>query len=71
MGDTNIEQLVDFPTRRENTLELPLTNDPSFVTSIEDTTRISDHDRIVIADYNLSLSTKSTNKKNYSFMESS
>ena len=50
MGDTNIEQLVDFPTRRENTLELLLTNNPSFVTSIEDTTGISDHDRIVIAD---------------------
>ena len=50
IGDTNTEQLVDFPTRKQNTLELLLTNNPSFVTSIEDTTGISDHDRIVIAD---------------------
>ncbi|CAH1238779.1 Hypp5632 [Branchiostoma lanceolatum] len=42
--DLGLDQLVTFPTRGENTLDLFLTNHPSFVLRIESLPGVSDHD---------------------------
>ena len=47
--DLSITQLVDFPTRKENTLDLFLTNRPSLVNRIEPMPGISDHDTMIYA----------------------
>ena len=48
--DYNVKQLVDFPTRKENTLDLFLTNPPSLVNRLEPMPGISDHDTIIYVD---------------------
>ena len=50
MEDTSMEQLVDFPTRKKNILDILLTNNPSLVSNLKDVPGISDHDRIPLAD---------------------
>ena len=50
VNDLNLEQLVNFPTRNENYLDLILTNNPSLVTCIDDLPGISDHTSIASID---------------------
>lgn len=50
MEDTNTEQLIDFPTRKKNILDILLTNNSSLATSIKDIPGVSDHDRVPLAD---------------------
>ena len=46
--DLGLSQMVDFPTRKENTLDLFFTNRPSFVNRCESIPGISDHDVILV-----------------------
>lgn len=50
INDLNLEQLIDFPTRKGNFLDLILTNNPSLVTCIDDLPGISDHTSIASID---------------------
>ena len=70
--DINIEQLVDFPTRKKNILDILFTNNPSFSTAVSDISGISDLDWIVLVDIIWHpCRNQSTSQKNSSFMESS
>lgn len=42
--DNNLQQMVDFPTRGENTLDLHLTNRPTLVSKVAPLPGIGDHD---------------------------
>ncbi|KAL8610878.1 hypothetical protein ACOMHN_056733 [Nucella lapillus] len=48
MNDAGYEQLVTFPTRGENTLDIFLTSHPSLVPRIEPLPGISDHDIVYL-----------------------
>jgi hypothetical protein len=50
--DCNLEQIVDFPTREQNTLDLFLTNRPALVNRSKPLPGISDHE-IVLVDSNI------------------
>ena len=51
LARTGLEQIVHFPTRLDNTLDLVLTNRPSLVNRCEGLPGIGDHD-VVFADFN-------------------
>ena len=51
LARTGMEQLVDFPTRGDNTLDIIITNRPSLINRCEGMPGLSDHD-IVYADWN-------------------
>ena len=53
LHDRGLDQLVQEPTRNENTLDLVMTNSPHLVPRIETIPGISDHD-IVYFEYNMS-----------------
>ena len=46
LQDHGLQQLVTFPTRESNTLDLVSTNKPSSILNIENAAGISDHDII-------------------------
>ena len=48
MHDIGLEQVVDFPTRGNNTLDLFLTNHPSLVPRVEGMPGLSDHDVVYL-----------------------
>ncbi|XP_070198749.1 uncharacterized protein [Littorina saxatilis] len=50
LGDTGMEQVVKEPTRRDNTLDIVLTNCPSLIPRVEVIPGLSDH-RIVYFEY--------------------
>ena len=50
LSDTNMQQIVDFPTRESNTLELLITNRPGLVHRLRATPGISDHNSIAECD---------------------
>ena len=52
LAKTGLEQVVDFPTRHDNTLDIVLTNRPSLVNRCEGAPGLSDHD-IVLLDVNI------------------
>ena len=52
LAKTGLEQIVDFPTRLDNTLDVIITNRPSLVNRCESMPGLSDHD-IVYADWNI------------------
>lgn len=45
--DLSLEQMVDFPTRYENTLDLVLTSHPAFMTCCKPLPPIGDHDIVL------------------------
>ena len=51
--DLSVKQLVDFPTRNENILDLFLTNRPSLVNRLEPMPGISDHDTMIYVNTNV------------------
>ena len=51
--DLSVKQLVDFPTRKENILDLFLTNRPSLVNRLEPMPGISDHDTMIYVNTNV------------------
>ncbi|XP_072016713.1 uncharacterized protein [Amphiura filiformis] len=55
LSRTGLEQLVDFPTRGDNTLDIVITNRPSLVNRCEGMPGLSDHD-IVYVDLNIQAS---------------
>ena len=50
INETALSQIVDFPTRGENTLDIFMTNRPSLVNRCEAVPGISDHDTAVFID---------------------
>ena len=46
----SLTQLVNFPTRRSNTLDLFLSNRPTLINRVEPLPGISDHDTMVFVD---------------------
>ena len=49
--DSNLQQMVDFPTRGENVLDLYLTNRPSLVCKVAPLPGLSDHDIVYAESY--------------------
>ena len=45
MNDHGLEQLVNFPTRKENTLDLILTSLPGQFQEVHSPDKLSDHDK--------------------------
>ncbi|XP_076439138.1 uncharacterized protein LOC143278011 [Babylonia areolata] len=62
INDAGYEQLVTFPTRGENTLDLFLTSHPSLVPRIEPLPGLSDHD-VVYLEFNINPAAKITCSK--------
>ena len=50
LQDLNLSQLVNFPTRRSNTLDLFPSNRPTLINRVEPLPGISDHDTMVFVD---------------------
>ena len=48
----NLEQIVDFPTRGTNTLEIVATNRPNLVNKCTPNMGISDHETTILLDMN-------------------
>ena len=46
--DIDLQQMVDFPTRNNATLDLFLTNQPSLINRLKSTPAISDHEALFI-----------------------
>ena len=46
----SIEQLVNFPTRKQNTLDLLITNIPSFINKCIPVPGFGDHDSAILSD---------------------
>ena len=46
MNDHGLEQLVNFPTREENTLDLILTSLPGQFQEVQSPDKLSDHDMV-------------------------
>ena len=46
LNDYNLEQLVEEPTRQENTLDLIITNNPQLIPRVEVLPGLSDHDTV-------------------------
>ena len=55
-----LEQIVHFPTRKENTLDLFFTNNPNLIDSVKPIPGISDHDSIVQVNFNVSAPVQKT-----------
>jgi hypothetical protein len=58
--DHCLEQIVHFPTRKENTLDLFFTNNPSLIDSVKPIPGISDHDSIVQVNFKISAPVQKT-----------
>ncbi|VDI47017.1 Hypothetical predicted protein [Mytilus galloprovincialis] len=48
LNNLGIEQMVDFPTRKDNILDLFCTNQPALITKIKSIPGISDHDIVLV-----------------------
>ena len=48
--DGNLDQLVNFPTRKDDTLDILLTTSKTLISNIIDVPGISDHIRIPVVD---------------------
>ena len=48
LARTGLEQIVDFPTRKDNILDIILTNRPSLVNKCEGAPGLSDHDMVLL-----------------------
>jgi hypothetical protein len=57
LNDNGLAQMVEEPTRGENTLELVISNNPSCITRVHTLPGISDHD-IVFAEVDLKIKKK-------------
>ena len=65
--DHNLTQIVEDATRRENTLDLCFTTNPSLIKDVKVIPGISDHDTVVVDSTIRPLYQKSVNKRMYNF----
>ena len=45
-----MEQVVNFPTRKQNTLDLLITNRPSFINNCIPVSGFGNHDSVILSD---------------------
>jgi len=66
MEDHGLEQLVNFPTRLNNTLDLILTSLPGMICNVSSIDKFSDHDTIA-CELKVNISAKRCPRRNFFF----